>query len=190
LWADLGVTSRPLPEAVRASLKTLWTAILHDAGLSPVTFAPDETQAGPLPAQAPADALRLPAVTSAVAGCHTTVVIPTDLLFQPGDVHLNGAAGVLAQARGDLSQPGASAVIGGHTAVYGSTAYRFNLSVARARAVARALAAEGVPTSRLRVVGYGSTRPAENEFPGGRHDLAAAAANRRVVIDITRRGCA
>jgi outer membrane protein OmpA-like peptidoglycan-associated protein len=69
--------------------------------------------------------------------------------------------------------------------------YRHNLSVARARAVAMILEAGGqVNPSRISTIGYGSTRPAENEFPGGRHDLAAAAANRRVVITIRQDGCA
>lgn len=191
LWADLGVTSRPIPDAVRDSVKQLWTAILRDAGL-PVTFAPDETEAAPVPPQAPADMVKLPAVTTTAIGCHTTVTIPADLLFRPGDWHLTGASGVLAQARGDLSESGSSAVISGHTAEYGSPAYRHQLSIARAQAVARALESEGVSKSRLKVVGDGSARPAENEFPsgpGGPHDLAAAAANRRVVIDITRGEC-
>ncbi len=188
LWADLGVTSRPIPDAVRASVRQLWAAILQNAGLS-VTFAPDETQAAPVPSQAPADTVKMPAVTTKIIGCHTTFTVPTDLLFQPGDARLKGASDVLAQARSDLSQPGASAVISGHTAAYGSTAYRYQLSVARAQAVAGALESEGIPKSRLRVVGYGSAKPAENEFPGGRHDLAAAAVNRRVVIDIAAGEC-
>jgi outer membrane protein OmpA-like peptidoglycan-associated protein len=190
LWADLGVTAKPIPGVVLASLKQLWKAILHSAN-TPVTFLPDEAPAGAPTSNAPADVVKLPTATSTVVGCHTTVTLPTDLLFAPGSARLQGAADVLESARNDLmTDPGASAVIGGHTAAYGTATYRYQLSVARAQAVARLLEAEGVPQSRLRVKGYGSTDPAVNEFPGGRHDLAAAAANRRVVIDITREGCA
>jgi outer membrane protein OmpA-like peptidoglycan-associated protein len=190
LWADLGVTVKPLPGAVRAALKLTWAAILRNAGTS-VTFAPDETQAGTPRPSAPADVVRLPAISTASSGCYTTVTVPTDLLFQPGDAHLQAGTGLLDRVRDEmLSQPRSTAVIGGHTAAYGSAAYRQNLSVARAQAVARALEAGGISKSRLYIVGYGSTRPAVNEFPGGRHDLAAAAANRRVIIAITQGGCA
>ena len=189
LWADLGVTGKPIPGVARASLKLMWTAILRAAGTS-VTFAPDEAQAGTPRPNAPADMLKLPAVVSAVSGCHKTFTLPTDLLFQPGNAHLPAGATVLGRVRSDLiSEPGSSATVSGHTAAYGSTAYRHNLSVARAQAVAQALEAQGISKRRLQVAGYGSTKPAVNEFQNGRHDLAAAAANRRVVIDITPRGC-
>ena len=135
--------------------------------------------------------VRLPAVSTASFGCHTTVTVPTDLLFQPGDAQLQAGTGLLDGVRDEmLSQPRSTAIIGGHTAAYGSAAYRQNLSVARAKAVGQALEAGGISKGRLHVVGYGSTRPAVDEFPGGRHDLAAAAANRRVIITITEGGCA
>ena len=140
---------------------------------------------------APADEIKLPAVTSADIGCHTTYTVPTDLLFQPGDARLQPGTDALDTVRGALtSEPGASATISGHTAAYGSATHRYNLSIARAQAVAGALEAQGVTKARLHIAGYGSTQPARNQFPDGRHDLAAAAANRRVVIDITREGCA
>ena len=190
LWADLGVSVKPLPGTVRSSLKLLWAAILRNVGAS-VKFAPDETQAGSPRSGAPADAVQLPAVSTASSGCVTTVTVPTDLLFRPGDAHLQAAIRLLDGVRNQmLSQPHSTALIGGHTAAYGSAAYRKDLSVARAQAVAQALETEGIPEDRLRVAGYGSTRPAVNEFPGGRHDLAAAARNRRVTITITEDGCA
>ena len=190
LWADLGVTVKPVPGAVRASLKLMWAAILRSAGTS-VTFTPDEAQAGTPRSSAPADVVRLPAVHAASFGCHTTVTVPTDLLFQPGDAHLQAGTGLLDGVRDEmLSQPRSTAIISGHTAAYGSAAYRQNLSVARAQAVAQALDAGGISKGRLHVVGYGSTGPAVDEFPDGRHDLAAAAANRRVIITITQDGCA
>ena len=190
LWADLGVSAKPLPGTVRSSLKLLWAAILRNAAAS-AKFAPDETQAGPHRSGAPADVVQLPAVSTASSGCVTTVTVPTDLLFRPGDAHLQAATGLLDSVRNQmLSHPHSTALIGGHTAAYGSAAYQKDLSVARAQAVAQALETDGIPEDRLRVAGYGSTRPTVNEFPGGRHDLAAAARNRRVTITITEDGCA
>jgi outer membrane protein OmpA-like peptidoglycan-associated protein len=188
LWADLAVTAKPLPGVVRSSLKALWATILQTAGLA-VTFAPEDAHAGTAPANAPADVVRLPGIHTSSVGCHTIFTVPTDLLFRPGDAHLAASPAALDGVRAELNQPGTSAVISGHTAAYGSTKYRDDLSVARAKAVAAALEAGGIPEANLTVVGYGSTQPAENEFHGGLHDLAAAAANRRVVIDVRHEGC-
>jgi outer membrane protein OmpA-like peptidoglycan-associated protein len=189
-WADLGVTAKPLPGAVRVSLKQIWKAILRSAGAT-VTFLPEQAQAGSPQRGAPADVVRLPAVTTAINGCRTTFTVPTDLLFQPGDARVRGDTAPLGVVRSALlGHPGSTAVVAGHTAAYGSSAYRHRLSVDRARAVARLMEAGGVRAARLRIVGYGSTRPAKNEFLDGRHDLAAAAANRRVVITVKQGGCA
>jgi outer membrane protein OmpA-like peptidoglycan-associated protein len=87
------------------------------------------------------------------------------------------------------ADPGANATISGHTAAYGTDAYRHDLSVHRAEAVAQALESSGVAAGRLHAFGYGSTKPAVNEFPNGVHDPAAAAENRRVVIEIMHSGC-
>jgi flagellar motor protein MotB len=143
LWADLGVTVTPVPGAVRASLKLMWAAVLRSAGAS-VTFLPDEMQAGTPRPGAPADVVRLPAVSTTSIGCHTSVTVPADLLFQPGDAHLQAGTRLLDGVRNDmLSQPRSTAVIGGHTAAYGSAAYRQNLSLARAQAVARGPGSRG-----------------------------------------------
>jgi len=189
LWAGLGVTATPVPGMVRTSLRRVWTAILS-AARTTVTFAPDEEQAGRPRPGAPEDPIRLPAVTTAAGRCDTRVTVPADLLFQPGSARLQGDASVLDRASQALaSEPGSTAVVAGHTAAYGPAAYRHHLSVQRARAVALALERRDIARRRLHVVGFGSAQTAVNEFPDGRHDLAAAAANRRVVIDVRRKGC-
>jgi outer membrane protein OmpA-like peptidoglycan-associated protein len=63
------------------------------------------------------------------------------------------------------------------------------LSVQRAGAVRDFLAGAGIDRSRLAADGVGATQPAVPEIVGGRHDLAAAAKNRRVVIEIGPGGC-
>jgi len=67
--------------------------------------------------------------------------------------------------------------IQGHTDNIGSAAYNMKLSLKRAQAVANYLIKHGISPSRLKVKGYGFTRPiASNDTPEGR------ALNRRVQI--------
>jgi outer membrane protein OmpA-like peptidoglycan-associated protein/outer membrane protein W len=68
-------------------------------------------------------------------------------------------------------------VIEGHTDSVGADAYNRALSERRARAVRDYLASRGLDPQRMRVVGYGETRPAgDNSTASGR------AENRRVVL--------
>ncbi|WP_297488779.1 OmpA family protein [uncultured Cetobacterium sp.] len=69
--------------------------------------------------------------------------------------------------------------VSGYTDSTGNPNYNLNLSLERAQSVANYLAAEGVSTSRISSVGYGSKDPvASNETSEGR------ALNRRVEIKI------
>ncbi len=69
-------------------------------------------------------------------------------------------------------------VIEGHASADGSKAYNQSLSEKRAESVKESLVAMGVEASRLETVGYGETRPSEdNSSASGRE------ANRRVNID-------
>ncbi|MCR9142289.1 MAG: OmpA family protein [bacterium] len=65
--------------------------------------------------------------------------------------------------------------IEGHTDDVGSAAANYRLSLARARAIRRALIERGVPANRLLIGGHGETKPiAENDTESGRQE------NRRV----------
>ena len=76
--------------------------------------------------------------------------------------------------------PNTNILIGGHTDASGSDAYNQSLSERRAMAAAEFLAANGVKTNRLQIVGYGEANPvADNTMAAGR------AQNRRVEITIT-----
>lgn len=69
--------------------------------------------------------------------------------------------------------------VDGHTDSDGSDQYNIDLSTARADAVARYLAGQGIDTRRLSVQGYGESRPvADNRTAAGK------AQNRRVEIRI------
>jgi outer membrane protein OmpA-like peptidoglycan-associated protein len=82
-----------------------------------------------------------------------------------------------------IDYPNSIVEITGHTDSDGSTAYNQDLSERRAIAVADIIAANGVPTSRMRVFGGGEQFPvATNETEAGK------AQNRRVEIVTTPQG--
>lgn len=87
---------------------------------------------------------------------------------------------VLDEAARTLTGAGnISVAVGGHTDSVGSDDYNLNLSIRRANAVADYLAARGVSRSRMRIDGYGESRPvASNETDDGR------AQNRRVELSV------
>ncbi len=71
--------------------------------------------------------------------------------------------------------------VGGHTDSQGDAARNQLLSEQRARAVADALIAAGVPAERLAARGFGSNRPVgDNSTEAGR------AANRRIGYEVMR----
>jgi len=74
-----------------------------------------------------------------------------------------------------------SVQVAGHTDSKGSDAYNQKLSERRAQSVSNFLTAQGIPASKLSVVGYGESQPvADNATDGGR------AQNRRVELHVTR----
>jgi outer membrane protein OmpA-like peptidoglycan-associated protein len=119
------------------------------------------------------------------------VTVPAALLFTPGSARLQpGSEDLLRQVAADLvARPAWAATVTGHTAEYGTAESRLTLSRRRAEAVVTALTTLQVPASRLTAAGVGSREPAVPEFTGGRHDEAAAAKNRRVVIEMGAKGC-
>jgi outer membrane protein OmpA-like peptidoglycan-associated protein len=67
----------------------------------------------------------------------------------------------------------------GHTDAVGKPDYNQTLSEKRAYAVSDYLSSQGVPSSRIRAIGYGESRPkASNDTPEGRQ------LNRRVEIHV------
>jgi OOP family OmpA-OmpF porin len=82
------------------------------------------------------------------------------------------------------ARPTGRVVVTGHTAQYGTEAYRDALSKRRAQAVVDALVALQVDPSRLTPRGVGSRQPERQELVNGRHDAVAARANRRVTIEL------
>lgn len=86
-----------------------------------------------------------------------------------------GAARVLMPLIGPLREAGAAAVINGYASTPGSWETNYQLSYARAAAVAAFFEAHGIQASSLAIVGHGSSDPVA---PG------PSSANRRVVVVI------
>lgn len=189
-WYELGESAKPLPQAARTSLQELWQALLKSVG-GTVTFDPAVSGGVTPPSGRPADDVTIPDLATVTSGCHTKITVPAALLFRPGSADLQpDAAEVLKGVADQLTgHPDWTGTITGHTADYGTATGRRQLSTQRAEAVRESLAAAGIDRSRLAADGVGATDPAVPEIVGGRHELAAAAKNRRVVIEIGPGGC-
>jgi OmpA-OmpF porin, OOP family len=74
------------------------------------------------------------------------------------------------------TNPDMDIIIEGHTDNSGNPAYNMNLSLERALAVSKVLTSQGIAESRIRVKGYGDTRPVADNLT-----KAGKAKNRRVV---------
>lgn len=109
------------------------------------------------------------------------VALPSGILFDVGKDTLKPAAkDSLAKAAVTLKSSETNIIIQGHTDSTGSDSLNQALSERRAGHVLDFLSANGVPTSRMSSVGYGSSRPvAPNDTEANR------ALNRRVQLEIS-----
>jgi outer membrane protein OmpA-like peptidoglycan-associated protein len=192
VWTNLAESTVKIPQAVRASLRELWTFVLTAAGAK-VTFDSRTAGAWAPPTDLPKDEVSIPAVRHEAlpSGCGAQYVVPAALLFTPDSAVLQAGTDAVLRGVADELSPHRdwTAMVSGHTANYGTAQGRMRLSVERAEAVADALVRLGVARAQLSTRGYGATMPAVPEFRGGVHDTAAAAHNRRVVIEINATGC-
>jgi peptidyl-prolyl cis-trans isomerase A (cyclophilin A) len=157
---------------------------------APASPAPSQAPATPAPSQQPSQppASPLPALELTAAGVeldHSTS-LPTDLLFDIGDVAIKPSGRALLDAIGKLlaKDPTTTVTIGCHT---DDTApdndrtggYNQKLSQARADAVLGYLTRHGVAAKRMIARGYGRDRPlGDNASDDGKR------ANRRLEISI------
>ncbi|MBX7149374.1 OmpA family protein [bacterium] len=78
--------------------------------------------------------------------------------------------------------------VAGHTDSKGSNAYNDNLSIRRAKAVAKALVAKGVPSDKIIVSTFGENEPvAPNETTDGKDNPDGRQQNRRVEITLLKK---
>jgi outer membrane protein OmpA-like peptidoglycan-associated protein len=114
-------------------------------------------------------------------GENVYVALPSGILFDTGKDELKSSAKEsLAKAAATLKSSETNIIIQGHTDSTGSDKINQPLSQRRANQVRDFLAANGVPSSRMTAIGYGSTRPAvPNDTEVNR------ALNRRVQLEIS-----
>ena len=120
-----------------------------------------------------------------------TVDLKGAIFFQLGQAELTQKAQeILGRLAGPLKSSGHSLAVEGHTdnlpihsPVFPSN---WELSAARAAAVARYLISQGFPAEKMRVVGLADTRPvAPNTGPDGKDIPENQARNRRVTLLVT-----
>ncbi len=122
-----------------------------------------------------------PDTTIRNTGDRLIVTMPQDILFATASSELRPT--LIADLRDVgaslIAYPGTTAQVIGHTDSDGDAGYNLDLSQRRAQSVANVLIGEGVPGSRIQVIGRGEDQPiASNLTPEGK------AQNRRVEIVI------
>jgi outer membrane protein OmpA-like peptidoglycan-associated protein len=192
LWTDAGEARPPLPEPVRGQIVDMWTQLLTRAKAKKVEFSSvtgSSAEAGVVLGRAdgPADDWTPPEPPPPGQD------IPSSLLFRPGSAQLSPEADAVLRpiAKRLAADPTLRARIAAHCADFGSRKYQLAMTRRRGANVLHRLDVLGAAPSQLKSVSFGSTRPIANEWPDGRsgkHDLAAAAKNRRVAIDLVSRG--
>jgi outer membrane protein OmpA-like peptidoglycan-associated protein len=189
VFQGLGDTAPPqeaIGQARRTNLVAIWQAIVEAAG------GHAGIEDAPLSGAA---LVGLPAVTPVPSGagfqCTAGTVVLTggDVAFQPDRadfVDRAAAAETLRPIAQQMVEGRLTATVTGTTADVGPMSGQMNLSRDRAQAVADALADLSVPTASLTVFGVGSEFPeyVEDHDPSGNLIPAAAAANRKVVIEL------
>lgn len=107
------------------------------------------------------------------------IVIIPDLLFEFNADHLSSKANPVLELLWDLVSQNifSRIVIEGHTDNVGKADYNNDLSTRRAESIGKFLKAQGLPTDKIKTVGFGGTRPRfDNRTKEGRDK------NRRVEI--------
>ncbi len=129
------------------------------------------------------DELRARGAEARITDRGVVVNIP-DVLFEFNKSTLNQSAKSTIKEIGSVVKNSDSRYVSveGHTDSIGSVSYNQHLSEERARSVGNALVREGMPRNRMRVGGYGESKPvASNGTESGRQR------NRRVEIVIENR---
>lgn len=189
----LTLTGTAPAEPVKASAETYAKAAFPDVKVVNnirVTGAPPAPPSAPPPPPPPpsAPATQAPPPAPAPGGaCATLQADITTLLKTPITFVTNGATLVAESQRlvGQIADrvkgcPDASLKVTGHTDGTGNDAINTPLSASRAKAVADALVADGVPAANVTSTGVGSSAPIASESTA-----EGRAQNRRVEITVS-----
>jgi outer membrane protein OmpA-like peptidoglycan-associated protein len=103
----------------------------------------------------------------------------------------SGATATLRQLAAVIMRSGESVTLTGATSSEGSDSYNTQLSLERAKRVASALIALGVPASRISTFGDGAHLPGRlnDRAPNGQLLIGPAIQNRKVVAKLSGNGC-
>ena len=137
---------------------------------------------------APVIAAAEPTTAEALAGCRADVDASINgkvVHFASGSATIDPASTALIEtlAKAITACAGTHVEVAGHTDAIGNASANQALSESRAKSVADAMAAQGVPADRLSAKGYGSTKP----FMAGT-SRPANAANRRTEFVVASAG--
>ncbi|MGQ0631021.1 MAG: OmpA family protein [Sporichthyaceae bacterium] len=169
-------------------LCTAWKA--EPSSCAAITTKPAAAERS-APADLPGDdPLPFPAVAAVSMGTRCQFTVPGALTFA-GDtatVRPDGAASMAAPLALLQTNPGATAMITGHTASSGgrSVSQLLELSRSRAEATKGLLVASGIAVERITTEGVGDTQPLSEDIDPatGQQVPALAAAERRVTITV------
>lgn len=188
---DTAAPQAPLDSAVREQLVDLWTEIARGAGA--IEVALEATPLSGIPHR-PLPPVSVVGPADAVSCTDDTVVLHGgDVAFRPDTALFQDPAAATQTLRPiaeSMAAAGVTATLTGTTADVGSGEGQRELGERRARAVADLLAELGVPSGRMAVVGLGSGFPGyvEDHDAAGNLLPAAAALNRRVVVELSGSG--
>ncbi len=124
---------------------------------------------------------KLPEAAVAREGDKLYVALPSGILFDVDKIEIKPAAreSIAKAAEVLVKYPDTYITVEGHTDSTGSSEYNQKLSERRADAVRNILMRDGVPASRVSIMGYGESDPvADNSTLEGRQS------NRRVQLEI------
>ena len=188
--SNVNVAFQEAPALQRVAILSgpITDAAAHEAALNAVRAVAGVHDARWADDAAPAVTAAAPATAEAVASCQADVdaaIKGKVVQFASGSATIDPASTALIEtlAKAITACAGTHVEVAGHTDATGNADANQALSEARAKSVAEAMAAHGVPADRLTAKGYGSTKPvmAGTSRP-------ANAANRRIEFVVASAG--
>jgi OOP family OmpA-OmpF porin len=119
------------------------------------------------------------------SNCGTLIRLEDRVLFDFDSADLRADAGPVLDAVAKVAKPATGTIkVNGHTDSIGSDGYNDDLSLRRARAVAKALTDRGIGGGQLAVKAFGETQPVAPNTVEGKDNPAGRQLNRRVDVVI------
>lgn len=148
---------------------------------------PDKPKAAAAPAPVPAPAVVAAPVKKKIVVVREIELEDSHFDFDSAALRPSGMAALRENVQLLKENPDQEVKVAGYTSMRGTEEYNQKLSERRAAAVAAYLASEGISQDRISTIGYGETRPAQQEVSAAKAEMGstAAKANKRVVFTVT-----